>query len=353
MKHPRVTIVRGAAATYSFALFMMFPGEGGAMTKDLRNVEEIFKHTKTLCIGRFLVDVPAAVSLTYGQLWVPYDIGRFPGEAKKVKEHLRNFEDDLESRRYLTAKVLLSPDTMLGKVVDGAVAGQRLFFSLNHGVSSFYTIRSLVPIGDDLFIQSATANRKNYVDVVALLNSTAQRLVPRTETQIPNESGFCIDGAFVRDSAAFDVEKIQLGVRLTSNPDVHFSIEMVRKDYLVESDAIEPRLKEAKRQATLSGVGDLYAKIKTLRQGKRSLGPWNGFEVLARMPAFNGLLGSHDFNFVALGIPKDQMVPTIDMKLDTGVRDNRPGAVKPSITDAEAMYIWDRITNSIRIRPVK
>jgi hypothetical protein len=141
-------------------------------------------------------------------------------------------------------------------------------------------------------------------------------------------------------------------VRLKEYTDVHFSIQLVRKDYVVESDAIEPRLNQAQRDAVANGWGEWYSRIKLLRRRDRALGPWNGFEVLAHLPAQKGMHDTHDFNFVALGVPKDPHMPTIDMKLDTGVRDNQVGAVRPSISDNEAIYIWDQITASIRLRPV-
>ncbi|UGQ46148.1 T6SS immunity protein Tli4 family protein [Massilia endophytica] len=174
----------------------------------------------------------------------------------------------------------------------------------------------------------------------------------RDNNTIPTESGFCIDGALVRDAKQSDIERIQVGVRLKEFPDVHFSIEMVRKNDKIESDALEPRLKEAEREAMLMGFGAWYARIKMLRRGERAIKPWNGYEVLAHMPEQEHEGESHHFNFVALGEPKNPYVPTIDMDLNTGVEQNRPGAARPSVTDDEAVYIWDRLTNSLRLRPI-
>lgn len=38
--------------------------------------------------------------------------------------------------------------------------------------------------------------------------------------------------------------------------------------------------------------------------------------------------------------------------MQTGVSENAAGAVKPSLTDEEAIAVWDKITSSIRVRPV-
>ncbi|WP_371850727.1 T6SS immunity protein Tli4 family protein [Pseudoduganella violaceinigra] len=50
--------------------------------------------------------------------------------------------------------------------------------------------------------------------------------------------------------------------------------------------------------------------------------------------------------------PNNPMLPAFDIALDTGVKGNRTSGSIPSITDEEAVYLWDRLTASIRPRPV-
>ncbi|UGQ48200.1 T6SS immunity protein Tli4 family protein [Massilia endophytica] len=323
------------------------------MEQSTERVQEVFKTTRTLCVGRFLIDVPLTATVVHGAMWVPYDLIRLPKEAPNIDEHIQKLISELDGKRHLAARELRGERGVLGKVVDGALPGQRIFFGLS-GMASFYKIRSLIPIADDLFIQTAIPVRdgNDYGSTVQELNSVARRIVSRGDNELPRESGFCVDGALVRDSDNPKVEKIQMGIRLKEFPDVHFSLELLRGDYIVESDAIEPRLAAARRDAIAAGFGDWFERIKTLRRGERTLGAWKGFEVLARLPAQKDQGESHDFNFVALGEAKNPSVPALDMKLDTGVEDNRPGAIPPSISDAEAVYLWDKLTNSLRLRPV-
>jgi Tle cognate immunity protein 4 C-terminal domain/Tle cognate immunity protein 4 N-terminal domain len=345
-------LMRKPAAALPVLLFLTCPLWGNTMEQRLPTVVEVFTHLKTVCVGRFLIDVPATAELSYGEFWAPYKIVRIPGGADKLKSYLGRFEQELDSRRHLASKELRGPESMLGKVIEGPIPGLLHFMSMSRGYYGFYHIQSLLPVGNDLFIQSATPLRgDDYLNTIKILNDVARRLEARSD-EMPTKSGFCIDGALIVDAAKSDVEKIQFGVRLKEYDDVHFSVEMTRKDYVVESDALEPRVEQARRDGVVNGFGNWYSKIAMFRKGKRSLGPWSGFEVLARVPPQKGKGEGHDFNFVALGIPKDPLAPTIDMKLDTGVRGNRPGAVKPSVTDEEALYIWDRITTSIRLRPV-
>ena len=118
------------------------------------------------------------------------------------------------------------------------------------------------------------------------------------------------------------------------------------------SDAIEPRLRSAEKSAIELGQGQWYSRIAFLRRGKKKVGNWDGFEVAAHMPGQAGSDDSHEFAFVSHGEPKNPLLPVLDVKLHSGVKEDKTGGTAPSISDEEALYLWDRILNSIRPRPV-
>jgi len=43
----------------------------------------------------------------------------------------------------------------------------------------------------------------------------------------------------------------------------------------------------------------------------------------------------------------------LDLSLHTGVKGNTTGGTRPSITDDEAVLLWDRLTTSVRPRPIE
>lgn len=350
----RTLPIGGLALTLSAALALVHLNGKTTMESPSARMTSLFTNQKTVCVGRFLIEIPATATLVYGGMAAPYKTYRLAGDAKNVARIIAEYKRDLAKRRDRVYGDLLKTDSMLGKLIKGPAPNQQIFFDLSSEAGDMYEIKSLTAIGPDLYLQSANtfANLDYYSEDLAALTEGASRLTHRNDTAIPIESGFCIDGALVRDTKDYQVERIQVGVRLKELPDVHFSIEMVRKSRRVESDALEPRLREAESEAHAMGMGSWHRKIKTLRRGKRVLKPWTGYEVLARLPAQKLSGESHQFNFVAIGEPKNAYVPTIDMALDTGVKENEPGAVTPSITDEEAVYLWDRLTNSLRIRPV-
>lgn len=352
-KNPTVRI-GVLAITLSATLASIHLNGKTTMDSPSARMTSLFADQKTVCIGRFLIEIPATATLIFGGMAAPYETYRLTGDAKNVEGVIAKYKRDLAKRKDRVYGDLLKADSMLGKLIRGPAPNQQIFFDLSREAGDMYEIKSLTPVGSDLYVQSANtfADLDYYSEDLADLTEGASRLTHRNNSDIPMESGFCIDGALVRDTKNYQVERIQVGVRLKEFPDVHFSLEMVRKSRRVESDALEPRLKEAEREAHAMGMGAWHRKIKTLRRGERILKPWTGYEVLAHLPAQKLSGESHQFNFVAIGEPKNAYIPTIDMALDTGVKDNEPGAVKPSITDEEAVYLWDRLTNSLRVRPV-
>jgi len=81
------------------------------------------------------------------------------------------------------------------------------------------------------------------------------------------------------------------------------------------------------------------------------MGDWTGEEALARMPPENGGFTSHLFQFYAIGAANDILRPVADVQLDTGVKCNATKARQSSVSDEEAVALWDRLTGSIRARP--
>lgn len=315
-------------------------------------IQNIFEKTKTICLGRFIVVVPESAKIIYGPANVPWPINNYPGKGaqmeKVISDRLIEIRDE---PKYLQGDLRL-PSSLVGKVFDGALPNQKIVFGVSKGSGGFYRIESYTKIGDDLFIQESDSIPKKNEQDVRELNSIAPLLRSRGELEIPAEPGICIEDGFIRTSTAISNEDLSIGVRLTEFPDVHFSFSVHNKKY-VASDAIEPRLKQAEEDAKRNGNGAWYARIKTLRRGQRTIGKWTGFEILAHMPAQAEVGETHEFAYLSHGEPGDPFIPMLDIKLSTGVKGNQIGGGKPSITDEEAVALWDKLTNSIRVRPTK
>lgn len=312
------------------------------MTTLSSRLQPLFEKTRTVCFSHFVMDVPVGATLIHGPTDVDLPIEYYPGEGERVAKHVEAQLREVEKDRRLLGRDGLLRFPMFGKIMDGAVPGQKLVFGSKN--QAFYSIDSFVPIGKDLFVQHASTGLTKD-EAIKSFNLVASRLRLRAADEVPSEIGTCIEGGFIALQPEF--ERSSIGVRLHEFPDIHFSIRVTKnQDYLVESSALESRLDRAAEVG-----GTWYSRIKFFRRGPRELGNWKGFEALTRKPAHGSNTDSHQFAFVSLGALHDPLQPSLDVQLDTGVKDDQTASVKPSITDEEAIALWDKLIGSIRVRP--
>lgn len=316
------------------------------MTTLSPRLQPLFEKTRTICFGRFLMQIPATATVVYGPAEVETPIEYFEGHGAKVAEHLaaRLAEVKKEQEFLLKDDFLTLP--LFGKVIDGAIPGQKIVFGSKNQIG--YTIYSFVPVGKDLFVQHLNSVLPQN-DRIKTLNKVAVNLRFRSENEIPSGPGTCIEGGFVQLEQKY--ERVTVGVRLKEFPDVHFSVEVHKnQERLAESGRMDLMREQAKEDAEKRGLGSLFARIKIFRQETRQLGAWKGMEIATRTPAHDDDTEAHEFRFQSLGAVNDPLQPHLDVRLDSGMKNDRRASVKPSITDEEAIALWDKLTNSIRVR---
>lgn len=337
------------------------------MTALSSRLQPLFEKTKTVCFGRFLIDVPATATVAYGPVNASTRIERLPDEGDKLGEYVAKREEELKAQdRYDEKRDDL---TRYKETLDGAVPGQKIVVGFKNFAGSFYKVESYIRLGHDLYIQeteapvepynlSSQVKKRNEIssleDAIEDLNAAARNLHARADDDVPTAPGVCLDGAFLDDSSGWLThETIPFGVRLKEFPDVHFSIQTIRNQGdLIESSALEPRIKQAEEDANRMGMGHWYSRIKVFRRGERQIEGWTGYEALGHLPAQEDVSAHHDFQYRSLGHPTDPLKPELDVQMQTGVADNTIGNSHPSITDEEAVALWDKLTSTIRVRPV-
>jgi hypothetical protein len=250
-----------------------------------------------------------------------------------------------EEREYLLKDDI--PDLPLfGKVIDGVLPGQKIVFGSKDQVS--YAIYSFVPLGRDLFVQHLDTVLPES-ERVTTFNRVANHLRSRSEGEIPSEAGTCIEGGFVPLDQKY--EWVAIGVRLKEFPDVHFSVDVHKNlDHLRKGSSLSMLREQAKEMAVAGGLGAVFARTTILRQHERQLGMWKGEELALRTPAYKNDLEAHEFRFHSMGAVHDPLQPELDIRLDSGVKGDSKAKVKPSITDEEALALWDKLITTIRVR---
>lgn len=319
------------------------------MTDLSSRLQATYAQTRTVCFGRFVITVPARTKVIWGRMTVGAEIyfgENKSGEIDQFVERQRiRIEEELDHRD----KRVTAPDAVFGKVMDGAGVGHKMLLGLN---SNSYELFSFIPLSTGLFIFES----KGFMAVepkqrIAEHNRVARLLRPRTEDEIPTGKGVCLEGGFVDHDDEF--ENTWIGFRLEDFPDVHLSLNIMKnREFVLPSTDFQRDLNYAEKFAREEGLGAWWDSIQTLRRGQRTLLEWPGEEVAAWKPARAGFHeANHEFIFWSPGRANDPYHPQLRAELHTGVKGNKRAATPPSVTNEEAIALWDTLLGSIRVRP--
>jgi hypothetical protein len=324
------------------------------MTPLTPRLQAVFEKTKTVCFGRFLVEVPETATVAWGKSSIELGIVVYSGGADKVRELAEKFVDELKNAKAMNHDYvpLFLAEEETAQPTGKIITGYEGFDAVN-GLK----IRGYFNWGDDGVIINALPLQENRSMALAEIKSIARRLRPRADDEIPPAHGNCLEHAFLADKLVAGTEPpnehIRIGFRLSEFPDTHLSIYIAPPNrYNAESDTLEWQLNRREKAHRAENLTHLLLRTKYFRRGPRQIHDWlNGWEALSRSPDQSGVHGVHDFVMDVKGVLKDVYKPYADIRMQTGVRGNLAGAVKPSLTDDEAIAVWDRITSSIRVRP--
>lgn len=322
-----------------------------AMHPNRSRVSEIFAKSKTVCVGRYAIEVPKTATVVYGPASAPFPIERYPAQAARLLEVAREFATDaLANKSKFPIGPASSSGSLVGTVRQGNNSQHKIVYGVDKGTGAFYTVYSILALGPDLYVQqhSHYGDSQDLERIEGELKAAAARIIPRLLDATVEKPGVCIDGALVVDNGTNRYERTTLGIRLNEFEDVHIALEMILKDRLIDSDALEPRLKEAEEHANNQGHAEWYSRIKFFRRGTRVISNWKGFEALARRPPQGNVSSLHEFSFVSQGEPGNPLLPVLTLDLYSGIKGNTFGEGVPSLSDDEMIELWDKVTNSIR-----
>ena len=321
------------------------------MTPFTPRLKSMFEKTKTVCFGRFMVDVPASTEMVWGNS----SIGIYPDGAGEVENLAKKFIDELKSEKaiYLNDVPLLLSIDQVTEPEGQIVTGYEGFGAIN-GLKMHGYFR----LNNDGVVIERRPLKDEREETVAEILSDARRLRQRVENDIPAEPGNCIEYGFLLDKPNPSTEDlkqhVRIGFRLKEIPDAHLSI------YIGSANPHNPEGASLKRQwdrmfdEATPEEKKMLANTRFFRRSPRQIHEWQtGYEVLVRSAAEEGVHAYHDFQVKFTGVPHDVFRPYADVKFQTGVADNAAGATRASLTDEEAIAVWDKITSTIRVRPTR
>lgn len=304
--------------------------------------------TKTYCVGRFLVDAPKDAEIN-GQGY-EFMFGRIESEragidAKNFSARMEKREEELRAGKQkdkfkLTEVLSPSSDSRIFKLSrafdlfpnDPPSTGLEAY-RLSHGT---------------VFSMAATGFDQSFPQLVDRLKSVILPAVRfRQPEEIPAEPGFCIKDGFIADDGSKDqAEYGQIGFRFKAWPDV-LVVFTTREN----GDTLDDTLLERYAKSPIHAqYADVIGRVKTFRKGDRKVGSLAGEELMQAYPTDAGYF-THQFAWDSPGKPNAAFSPNVHVEMFTGQGHAGDRTVRPSLTDDQAIKLFDSVVNSIRLRP--
>ena len=313
-----------------------------------KRLETLFLKTKIVCFGRYALEVPQEAQLISGGTTILSEIKTIPGgvteKNERIAEEIEKIKkSDRTSEITYNGKGPIENSWQL-QYYDGK-------FSKEDGDLFFKTY---VIKGNQIFILDGSRRKDETIeDATRNQMVRANNLRLRDENEVPKEPGYCVKNGFMIDNKYDSQEMADAGLYFPSFPDVTFSITANKNAYgdypPAEYDAkvrgelsLLARIQRAKDQQ-----GKNYPARTLLREGKRDVQHWHGEESLIRRTD-----GVHDFEWTLVGTPRDIAYPAVlEASMYTKVAHNMVGAAEAaSLTDEEAIALWDKLLSGLKFR---
>ena len=308
-------------------------------------INGLFIKTKDMCFGRYVLTVPLEARIVFGHQEFPAKIithkdaaGRAKNLADAYIAKLRQDDDDIEVT-YVGSGV--TPSSLQIRFFAGA-------FLKRKGAQG---IRNFDQIEDHVFEYGWGSGKGVSTDqIMKRMAEISRNLRVRDNAEVPKEPGVCIDEGFIADNSSNDQEIFGAGISLPSIPDVRFSI-MSNKNASTEGPNGVGLIERHKGAMTAQGVVfPVFAGMARLRMGRHTVNNWDGEEVLLRHNGEEGAT-AHEFLWGFVGKTGDRAKPaSVDIRLDTGVADDTKFATRGSLSDDEAVALWDKLLSGLRFR---
>jgi Tle cognate immunity protein 4 C-terminal domain/Tle cognate immunity protein 4 N-terminal domain len=189
----------------------------------------------------------------------------------------------------------------------------------------------------------------------ALLADMVSRIRGRADNEIPSEPGLCFHGGFLQGTAT-DEENLDMSYVFTDMPDVSLSIH--NNSNIVSDDTLLDRSKSVE-----ANVRD--ANGHTLRKGERKSHGGLAFEEWLLAGNTDDHVKGHLFSLEVNSKIGSAQTPLLNIDFHNGQRigtpdkrppgslplDSPPPLAKSSLSEGEAVALWDAITDTLRPRP--
>jgi hypothetical protein len=303
--------------------------------------------TKTYCIGRYLVDLPADAQIN-GQTY-DYKYGRIESNAagesegafaKEMVEREAQLKAGKQRKGYALTKVRRS-----GSSIAIFQLSQQLLMGPSVGFEAHRWDN-----GRAFILEQTGTIPAEYETVLAdVQTNLLPNLHGRKLHDVPAQPGFCLkDGFIANDGTTSQFEDAAISFKFAQWPGVLVSIETMTVTKLGEPTLLQ-RIDGSNLRDTFK---DLVNQIRVLRRGQRTINGRGGEEVLVTVPTDEGYR-LHQFQWEAQGTEiGNGLKPTITVEFESGMTRENGVPARPRLTDEQAIALFDAVANSVRLRPV-
>src|SRR5471032_726228 len=331
-------------------LILLFFGWRIGTVRDIQDTEKVRKMTetmKTVCVGRFLVDVPAEAEVSFrGAFLSGWTIDTDPDETdEQFTTRLASKEAELKAEKNekggnsLESTIRVDSNGIAGKIFVFGRIWTKVLEGENEEDSTAATVHGYVRAQKTSLIFNAKYSDTKYAKELARIVTQIKVL---KEGEIPTEPGFCIGRAMLLDPlTASQNERVTMFLSLKGHPD--FLIALDSAAGLKPSDPLLVR--DARHR------DEFAAHLTSYRRGPRTIGGVPGEELIDGFHEGNGTTG-YSCEWESTPDQNDVFRPELDLELTSG-HSIRPGGppVESSLSARAVLMLWDKISSSIRLRP--
>jgi hypothetical protein len=301
-----------------------------------------YPNWKTVCVGRYLVDVPAEAKVT-GEWFINNNQVRkldcTPQQARELaKKRIATLkETPHETRGSMFIRTIPLPNDgviVQGWSTPGGTSANMLYIYVAVGSNKkqIYHLEALFTVDRE------NVAVRRYTEIGSSLRAVAPG-------EIPREAGYCMDEVLLLDTPLPRDESGWVSFTLPDAP--YLSLGM--RTFVVQqtpnplhAGELESRCKQ------LNGEGCM-----ALRNGPHRVGPLPGYEICVAGVNPQARYRIFTYLWYAPGEVRNNDKPAVRATMAYNrIPVMAAGGPRPFSTDQESLAFWDKIVNSIRFRPV-
>ncbi|NVE01334.1 T6SS immunity protein Tli4 family protein [Massilia sp. BJB1822] len=336
-------------AAIGLVAFAAWTVDAVSSMKDREKVDKMTEKMQTVCVGRFLIDLPDASPVSFRSAFIQgIDISTYDGESEQEflirlakEEAAINAKPNDVGTKNMESVTEIKREGLIGKIF---VFGRNSTYGF-HGEEKI----TLTGVAISGYIHadgvSFDFTASDYDPAkIGNLPKLIDQLRPLAKGEIPSEPGFCFDRGIIRDPlVAAQRERVTISAHFQGHPDVTLGFDTAA--------GLNPGSSLLTRDANNSVKKMFFFLFKKLRAGERAINGIPGEELLERVRESN-LAVVYGFQWESLSNPDNVFLPEISLEFDTGLNPNQGGKpVQSSFSEAATMAMWDKISSSLRVRP--